>query len=70
MSTPRELIKETVGDLVLANHDGNIEAIAVVTIGRDGNVRTRFAFSDGQKFPLLGASVLLQSALLEAVKGK
>lgn len=68
MTAPRELIKAVVGDLVLEDHDGNIAALAVVSIRKDGNVRTQFAFEEGQKFPLLGAAVLLQSEILAVVK--
>jgi hypothetical protein len=55
------LVKTVIDELVAMNYDGDVSAIAVVVVDRDGDLRTQIAYSPGTKLPLVaGVSILGQ----------
>lgn len=57
----KELIKSTVAQVTVAEHEGNLVAVAVAYISADGKVRWSYGYAANTNVPLLGALRLLAS---------
>lgn len=63
----RRLVARIMNEIALMQLAGDVEAVAVAIIGRDGNIRTRIGIGEGQKLPLLAATVCLQQDVLNTL---
>lgn len=63
-----ELVPQIVSEIV--NEEVEIAAIAVVMVMKDGNIKTRMAYTEGNKFPLIAGVTCFQQAMLVIAKNK
>jgi len=62
-SAANSAIVEIAGELTEWAYSGGIRAVALVTIDRDGEARTRICWKDGAKITLLGGVSILQATM-------
>lgn len=63
-SSGREAIKTIVGELAAMEYAGDVKAVAIIIIDRDGDLRTLTAWNNGTKLPLLAGLSVVQHNMI------
>lgn len=58
------LVKQIVGELAAMEYAGDVKAVAIAIVDKDGDLRTMSAFGEGYKLPLIACSSILQHQLI------
>lgn len=66
-STPAsgsEAVKSVVGELSAMEYAGDVKAVGIVIVDRDGDLRTLIAWNEGTKLPLLAGLSVMQHNMI------
>lgn len=58
------VVKQICGEIAAMEYSGDIKAIAVAIIDKDGDVRTLVAYDDKMKMPIIAAVSILQHSVI------
>lgn len=64
----RAEFKRIAGELTERVYLGNLMAVAMVFVDKDGDLSTRIAFQVGAKLPLLAGTTMLQHGMIDEIK--
>jgi len=62
-------ISQIVNELVEMEFKGDLIGLACVAVTKDGDARTLFAFDDGGKFAVFAGVAMLQSSVMDVLRG-
>lgn len=65
-----EAVKTVVGELSAMEYAGDVKAVAIVIVDRDGDLRTLTAWNEGTKLPLLAGLTVTQHNMISDMAPK